>query len=149
MTNTRLIIMAFAVLIILVYLHRCFFTPSLFGSSYAATILEPERDMGMTKVGVQIVHFSLHNNSSSEIRIVGALPTCGVRSCITPLLDFNTTIPPFSAINLVYQIDIRSPGKFSCASRLFLEDKGLRVIKLSVYGVGIVAEGKFDAETRP
>lgn len=108
-------------------------------SSPMLTVHEPDRDLGNLPVGVHEVRFKVENSSSLPLRILGSVPVCGLRSCFTPQIINQIAIPPHATIQLECQLEILSPGEFSCPCTLYLEDGGIRSVKLSVRGIGIAS----------
>lgn len=112
-------------------------------------VRERELEMGEMSVGRHKIAFRIDNVSASPLRIIGNIPSCGLRACLSPIVDAQVSIPAKNSIDFECQVDIRSPGEFTCQCEIFLEDGGIRTVKLGVRGIGVAPEGPPRASEKP
>jgi hypothetical protein len=104
----------------------------------------PERDLGEYPVGKSQIAFRITNPTDRPAEVISVPECCGRACCIKPTLTDRLIIPPGASVDVVCELLVTAPKQFEVSGSLFLNDNGLRAVKLTVRGVG-VAPGAGDA----
>lgn len=108
----------------------------------------PERDLGDHPVGRSQIVFRVTNPTDHPAEVISAPDGCGKLCCLKPLTTDRLSIPPGGSVDVACELNVIAPERFEFSGNLFLNDNGLRAVKLTVRGVG-VAPRAGDAPPKP
>jgi hypothetical protein len=138
---------AFSVVILLMLVFLRVNVPSSPLNGQSLLVHDTDRDLGILAVGKHMIYFKIANSSSAPLRVFGLSASCGNGVCFGPADYDHVIIPANGVINYYCEIIICKSGPFEKDISIYLEDGGLRNVKLRVKG--LVAEGSPHAIPRP
>lgn len=101
--------------------------------------VEGERELGILAPGEYPVEFAITNTTRTEQRIIGnRVEPCGLVGCMMPVGDVPSGIvAPGATVRVRCKVLVRGPGEFETKMFVFLDDHGMREVKLVARGVGV------------
>jgi hypothetical protein len=124
-------------------------TKSELGSPAGVVVVEAaEQDVGERPLGKTQITFRLRNPSEHAAEVINLPETCGFTCCLKHGLSFPQPLPPGGSLDIACELLITAPGPFDFSNDLYLNDNGLRSVKLTVQGVGVAPGGKADDPAR-
>jgi hypothetical protein len=107
----------------------------------ALVIEEPEKDLGRLLPGTHDVDFRVRNTSGKPLRIIGLDSGCTTNCCYRFRDLQQVVVPPHGVAACWIELKVSRPEPFKAQMRLFLEDRGIRIVPITVKGVGIASGG--------
>lgn len=121
-----------------------------------ATVFAPDIDVGDHPVGrATEVVFRITNTGDRPARVVGFEGArCGAVCCLSPkcLLEGHEhplTIPAGGTLDVPCELRVNRPGPIEWSTTVFVEDGGIRPVRLTVRGVAVAVEGGCDGPHGP
>jgi hypothetical protein len=105
----------------------------------------PERDLCEQPVGKLQVSFRVTNPSGHVTEVLGASELCGKDGCFKLLSNAPQAIPPAGSVDVVCELTVVREGPFEISGSLYLNNNGLRAVKLTLRGVGVAPSEAGDA----
>jgi hypothetical protein len=97
----------------------------------------PERDLGEMPVGQSTIVFHVTNPTDSPAEVISVPDACGKSCCIKPKSTDRLSIPPGGAVDVVCELLVAARSEFEFSGNMFLNDNGLRTVKIKIHGVGV------------
>jgi hypothetical protein len=111
-------------------------------------VTDADRDVGVIGTDQEIdVVYRISNTGGKPVRIVGAVrDTCGLDCCFYPkdAPDGRAglhVIPPGGFVDFVCVLTARRAGPIKADTSVFIDDDGIRNVRLSVRGTAVAAGG--------
>jgi hypothetical protein len=109
---------------------------------------EATRELGEYPVGTSRLVFRVSNPSDRAAEVVSAPASCGKYCCLKPVGPERIPIPPGGSAEVELELSVIAPNAFEFQGNLFLNDGGLRAVKLTIRGTGVAPKGT-DAQPKP
>lgn len=109
----------------------------------------PSADLGNLQTGNNEFQVRIMNPNSSPRRVLGLSSGCRANACFLSHHQEPVTIPPGETVTCTWGIELHSPGPFELPLALYLEENGIREVKLTVRGVGVAPAGKTNDPPKP
>ncbi|MBA4065817.1 MAG: hypothetical protein C0501_19280 [Isosphaera sp.] len=100
-------------------------------------IESPEQDLGDHLVGQSEVVFRVTNPSDLPAEVVSVTEGCGRMCCLKPMTADRLSIPPGGSAEVKCELVVIGPEPFEFTGYLYLNDNGLRTVKIAVRGTGV------------
>ncbi|VTT99376.1 unnamed protein product [Gemmataceae bacterium] len=100
---------------------------------------QPERDLGDYPVGTSQIVFRVTNPTDHAAEVVNTQAGCGIGCCLKPTAAGRIAVPPGGHTDVVCEVTVIEPKEFEYTGDMYLNDNGLRVVKLAIRGRGVAA----------
>lgn len=98
---------------------------------------QPERDLGDYPVGTSQLVFHVTNPTDHPAEVVSTQAGCGLGCCLKPTAAGRIAVPAGGSADVVCEVTVIAPKEFEYTGEMYLNDNGLRVVKLTVRGRGV------------